>query len=350
MYEGTYTLIGQEMSMFTRKLEAQLRYQQIPYQWEIKSQEKAEAINARVGTNFIPALKTPDGWMINDTISIGPFLHDRFNDCPVIPDTAAQRGSCYILEDFFNHWYPRQALHSRWCYPENVIITGQRFGCNILLGKHIDADLTDEEKAQIEKFGEVMLNSFGAAACEIQGAGPETTDAMKADFARLLELLVAHFKDHDFLLGKRACLADFALAGPFVAHFLLDPEPKSWLGAHLQVFEDYIERVWSGARPDAQWPDHDQLPESLAPIFDYIIKNYHAFAGASIAAAGRGEKFFELDLGDGSFRARSMKRLEKARLHVQDELLRANCSSTKIADSGIMSFYMAESSLNKQAG
>ena len=26
------TLIGQEMSMFTRKLEAQLRYQQIPYQ------------------------------------------------------------------------------------------------------------------------------------------------------------------------------------------------------------------------------------------------------------------------------------------------------------------------------
>ena len=33
MYRGTYTLIGQEMSMFTRKLEAQLRYQQIPYQF-----------------------------------------------------------------------------------------------------------------------------------------------------------------------------------------------------------------------------------------------------------------------------------------------------------------------------
>ena len=53
MYRGTYTLIGQEMSMFTRKLEAQLRYQQIPYQWEIKSQEKTESINSRVGTNFI---------------------------------------------------------------------------------------------------------------------------------------------------------------------------------------------------------------------------------------------------------------------------------------------------------
>jgi len=319
MYRGTYTLIGQEMSMFTRKLEAQLRYQQIPYQWEIKSQEKTESINNRVGTNFIPILKTPDGWMINDTISIGPFLHDRFNGCPVIPDSSSQRGACFILEDFFNHWYPRHALHSRWCYPENVIVTGRRFGTNILLSKHIDVELTDDEEARVEGFGEIMLNTFGAAACEVQGAGPDKTVAIQADFA---------------------------LVGPFAAHFLLDPEPKSWLGEYLQLFEDYVARVWGGARPDTGWLDNDQLPESLAPIFDYIIKNYHAFAGASIAAAGRGEKFFELDLGDGPFVARSMKRLEKARTHVQDELIRANCNSAIMTDSGIMSFYMSESTLN----
>jgi glutathione S-transferase len=347
MYRGTYTLIGQEMSMFTRKLEAQLRYQQIPYQWQIKTQEKTESINNRAGTNFIPILKTPDGWMINDTISIGPFLHDRFNECPVIPDSSSQRGACFILEDFFNHWYPRHALHSRWCYPENVIVTGRRFGTNILLSKHINVELTDDEEARIEGFGEIMLNTFGAAACEVQGAGPDKTVAIQADFARLLELLVAHFKENNFLLGERACLADFALVGPFAAHFLLDPEPKSWLGEHLQLFEDYVARVWDGARSDTRWLDNDRLPESLSPIFDYIIKNYHAFAGASIAAAGRGEKFFKLDLGDGPFVARSMKRLEKARTHVQDELIRVNCNSSIMTDSGIMSFYMAESTLNK---
>jgi hypothetical protein len=181
----------------------------------------------------------------------------------------------------------------------------------------------------------------------VQGAGPDKSDAIKADFARLLNLLVAHFKDNNFLLGERACLADFALVGPFAAHFLLDPEPKTWLGEHLPLFEDYVARVWSGARSDTRWLDNDQLPKSLSPIFDYIIKNYHAFAGASIAAAGRGEKFFELDLGDGPFVARSMKRLEKARIHVQDELIRANCNSAIMTDSGIMSFYMAESTLNK---
>ena len=346
MYKGVYTLIGQELSMFTRKLEAQLRYQHIPYQWEIKSQEKSAAVNARVGTHFIPILKTPDGWMLNDTISIGPFLHDRFNNCPVIPGASAQRGACFVLEDFFNHWYPRHALHSRWCYPENVVITGQRFGNNVLLGKHIDAELSDKEKLQIKDFGEVMHSSFGAAACEVQGAGPEKSDAIKADFARLLNLLVDHLTNNKFLLGDRACLADFALAGPFAAHFLLDPEPRSWLGQHLQSMENYVDRVWSGAKSGAHWKSNDQLPEGLLPIFEYAINHYQRFAAESIRAAGKGEKFFELDLGDGPFTARSMKRLEKARIHVQDELLRAGSDKSSLCNCGVMSYYLAASTLN----
>ena len=346
MYQGIYTLIGQELSMFTRKLEAQLCYQSIPYEWEIKSQEKSAAINARVGTHFIPILKTPDGWMLNDTISIGPFLNDRFKQCPVVPESPAQRGACFILEDFFNHWYPRHALHSRWCYPDNVVVTGRRFGSNVLLGKHIDAELNNDEKAQIENFGEVIHGSFGAAACEVQGAGPEKSKAIKADFERLLQLLVAHLKDNNFLLGDRACLGDFALVGPFVAHFLLDPEPRGWVGQHLPIMEDYVERVWSGAKSKDHWKPDDQLPDSLLPIFDYAINHYQRFAAESIRAAGKGEKFFELDLGDGPFTARSMKRLEKARIHVQDELLRAGSDKSSLCNYGVMSYYLAPSTLN----
>ena len=79
MYSGTYTLIGQELSMFTRKLEAQLRYQHIPYQMgHSRAARILTLLTARVGTHFIPILTTPDGWMLNDTISIGPFLHDSF--------------------------------------------------------------------------------------------------------------------------------------------------------------------------------------------------------------------------------------------------------------------------------
>jgi len=49
MYRGRYTLIGQEVSMFTRKLESQLRYQGIPFEWQLKCRNNEAQINARAG-------------------------------------------------------------------------------------------------------------------------------------------------------------------------------------------------------------------------------------------------------------------------------------------------------------
>jgi len=326
--------------MFTLKLEAQLRYQGIPYQWQFKSQANSAEIEARAGTRFIPTLTTPDGWCISDTIALGPFLHDRFHEAPVIPQGPAQRGACFILEDFFNHWFPRHALHSRWCYPDNVLVTGQRFGMNVLLGKSIEDAIDDSEQAQIANYGQYMLDSFGAAACEVQGAGPDKKEHIQSDFSIIMGLLSEHFKRHKFLLGECACLADFALVGPIKAHFLLDPEPRSWLGDHLVVLEDYVERVWNGAKAGSDWLSSDEIPETVIPLFEHALKTYQRFASSSLEAASRGDTFFELDLGDGPFTARSMKRLEKARLHVQDELQRCGAENSVLKASGIMNFYL----------
>ncbi len=104
MYKGEYKLIGIELSMFSRKLQAQLQFQQIPWRWQFKTQALTAAIEQRVGSHFIPALETPDKWVIGDTIAIGPMLNERFFNAPVIPATPLQRGLCFMLEDFFNHW------------------------------------------------------------------------------------------------------------------------------------------------------------------------------------------------------------------------------------------------------
>ncbi|MBV33571.1 MAG: glutathione S-transferase, partial [Porticoccaceae bacterium] len=72
-------------------------------------------------------------------------------------------------------------------------------------------------------------------------------------------------------------------------------------------------------------------------------EHYQVFASSSISAAVRGEKYFTLDLGDGAFVARSMRRLEKARLHVQDELLRVGAEKSSLRDTGVLSFYLQPS-------
>jgi glutathione S-transferase len=328
MYQGQYTLVGSQMSFFTRKLEAQLRFQRLPWRWQFKTQQRTAELEARAGTHFIPLLETPDNWLIHDTISIGPLLNNRYSERQVIPDTPLQRASCFILEDAFNHWLGRSCIHSRWCYPDNVNWVGPRFGANMMLDRSIDEPFSEQELEQLAAIGPTMYENFGKNVCEYNGVGPEQSDAVKADFTLMLEALDTHFKHNDFLLGCRPCLADFALAGASKAHYICDPEPISWLGEYRDMLFNYTERFFSGDPIDAgDWLPDDQVPETLPVILDYIQRSYLQFATANIAAGLAGEKYYEYDFGFGPTRARTQRRLNKARLHVQDELKRVDAEN-----------------------
>jgi glutathione S-transferase len=348
MYQGEYTLIGQEVSLFTRKLEAQLRFQRLPWRWQLKTQELTPEIEARARTHFIPLLETPDNWLIHDTIAIGPMLSQRYPEYAVVPQTPLQRGSAFILEDFFNHWLGRSAVHSRWCYPDNVAWVGLRMGANGVLGRHIDESLSPEEQKQLGGIGQMMYEGFGKNVCDINGVPVEQSEAVQADFAQMLGVLAEHFKHSDFLLGPRPCIADFALAGASKAHYITDPEPRSWLGEHKQMLTEYTEQFFSDQPIDAgDWPENDQVPETLSLLLDYIQRTYLVMASANIAGGKAGEKYYEFDFGYGPTKARTQGRLNKARLHVRDELTRIDADKhADIADfygsRGILQHYLAE--------
>jgi len=322
MYRGDYGLVGSEMSMFTRKLEAQLRFQSIPWYWHFKTQERTAEIEARAGTHFIPVLMTPEKWMIHDTIALGPLLNDRFHQRPVIPATPLQRACCFILEDVFNHWLGRVCVHTRWCYPDNVTWVGPRFGANMILDRSIEVPFTEKELADLAPLGEVMYQGFGKNVCEFNGVGPEQEYAVQADFTNMLRALDSHLAENDFLLGPRPCLADFALAGACKAHFVTDPVPRNWLGDYRTMLSNYTDRFFgNNSFADRDWPAHDEVPDSLHSILDYARGTYFKFARANISAGLSGKKYYEYDYGFGPTRARTQKRLNMARLHVQDELL-----------------------------
>jgi len=329
MYQGEYTLVGSEMSFFTRKLEAQLRFQQIPWHWQFKTQERTAELEARAGTHFIPLLMTPEKWLIHDTIALGPMLNDRFGERPVIPQTPLQRSCCFILEDAFNHWLGRSCVHTRWCYPDNVAWVGPRFGANMMLDRSIEVLFSDQELEQLGGVGNMMLEGFGRNVCEYNGVGPDQGEAVRADFTRMLKALDTHFANNNFLLGPRPCLADFALAGASKAHYITDPEPVSWLGEHRNMLFDHTERFFQDGMDASDWLPDDQLPESLSLVLDYLQGSYFQFATANIAAGLAGEKYYEYDYGFGPTRARTQKRLNMARLHVGDELQRAGATDNK---------------------
>jgi len=336
MYQGEYQLVGNELSLFTRKLEAQLRFQRLPWRWEFKTQERTPELEARAGTHFIPLLETPDNWLIHDTIAIGPMLSQRYPEYSVVPQTPLQRASTFILEDFFNHWLGRSCVHSRWCYPDNVEWVGQRMAANMLLNRSIEEPLSPQEQEQFSGMGQMLYQNFGKNACEYNGVQAEQAEAVKADFALMLEALDQHFKHNDFLLGSRPCLADFALAGASKAHYITDPEPLSWLGKYRDMLVGYTERFYSDEPIEGgEWLANDQVPETLTVILDYIQRSYLPFASANIAAGLAGKKYYEYDYGFGPTKARSQRRLNKVRLNIRDELKRLDAEK----HTGIVELY-----------
>ncbi len=347
MYRGEYQLIGSEMSFFTRKLEAQLRFQQIPWRYLFKTEERKAELEAKAGTPFVPLLMTPDKWLIYDTIAIGPMLSDRFGERAVIPETPLQRACCFMLEDAFNHWLGRVCVHSRWCYPDNVAWVGPRFGANMMLDRSIDKPFSPEELKRLAPIGPMMYEGFGKNVCEVNGAGPEESAAVQADFKNMLSALAVHFAANDFLLGDRPCLADFALAGASKAHFVCDPQPESWLGEHRSMLHHYTAQFFSDWQDElAPWPADDSVPDTLSTVLDYLQGSYYKSATANIAAGLAGEKYYEFDYGFGGTRARTQRRLNLARLHVQDELLRAGAAEdtsvkTLFAGRGIIEHYLS---------
>ena len=347
MYRGDYGLIGIELSMFSRKLEAQLRFQKIPWYWNFKTQERTAKIEARTGTHFIPALLTPEKWMIHDTIALGPMLNDRFHQAPVIPSTPLQRSCCFILEDVFNHWLGRVAVHTRWCYPENIAWVGPRFGANTVMNRSIEEPFTDQELKDLAPIGDMMYEGFGKNVCAYNGVGPDQEESVRGDYITMLRALDTHFASNDFLLGARPCLADFALAGACKAHFVTDPTPCSWLGEFRGMLFDYTDRLFGEkSYSDCDWPENDSVPDSLNTVLDYAQGTYFEFARANIAAGLAGEKYYEYDYGFGPTRARTQRRLNLARLHVQDELLEYGAADKKpvkalFAGRGILEHYLS---------
>lgn len=346
MYPGKYELIGSELSFFTRKLEAQLRFQQIPWRYRFKTEARKADIEAKAGTHFIPLLATPDKWLLQDTIAIGPLLDARFSNRQVIPKTALQRTLCFVLEDAFNHWLGRVCVHSRWCYPDNVTWVGPRFGANLMLDRSIDIPFTKKELEALAFLGPAMNDGFGKHACDANGVGVDCGTAVQADFTDMLDVLSEHFENHQFLLGNRPCLADFALAGASKAHFITDPEPKSWLGKHESMLTRYTEAFFTEQELDSgMWADDDTLQDTLASIVNYFARTYFVSASANIAAGLASEKFYAYDIGYGITRARTARRLNQARLHVKEELKLVNAAQDSsvqalMGQNGILSYYL----------
>ena len=319
MFDGGYTLWGGEHSLFTRKLQAMLNYLAVDYEFKLKTGEAGPAVEARLGTHFIPGLETPEGWFVHDTTPIGLMLNAKYPSRPIVPATPVQRIAAHLLEDWADEWFGRYAISSRWCYPHNIEHVAKGFYANHI-GKFMDEGLTAEEEAEAAAMILMVRDNFGLRACANRGCGPDQAEAVRQDFEVLMKHAEAHFSQYRFLLGDRASLGDFTFSGLFKAHIEADPEPRSWIDSAAPDMIDYMNRVFDSQTDDGGYLPDDQLPETLMPFFVHMRDTYHQFLRVSRDALAAGEKWCEIDLGKGPVKMRSLKYSEVSRCHIRNEI------------------------------
>ncbi len=311
-----HVVYGLDASYFTRKVLSFFRYKGIPHEYRHKTITVRPIVEKKAGTHLIPVVATPEGEWLWDSTPIAFEMDRRFPDSALLPplDThPVLHLTGRILEDFFDEWPTRQALHFRWMMDSGIHVGGDdlaRDSLGVPKGRRLDA----EGEQMVLRMRE-MIRQWGTEACRKVGADRRAAAEMEGEFVRLVQLLAQHFDWTPHLLGERPCLADFALYGGLEAHFLLDPIPAGLIERHAPGLEAWAARLRELRAADGvpDWPAEDRMPETLAPLLQYVGLTFHEFLKANRAALERDEEWLTLDLGYGPTRMHTRKYSEKTR-------------------------------------
>jgi glutathione S-transferase len=227
-------------------------------------------IRRTVGRVVMPVVITPDGALLQDSSAIIDAL-DPLPGPKAWPQTPQQHCVARLLELYADEWISILAMYTRWVLPNRDFIVRDFGQCAApwlpgFAQRAVGRKLAERMSAYLPKLG-------------IQ---PETHAAIEAWLAELLDALDVHLKQHDFLLGGRPCVADFALMGPLYAHVQRDPGSTHLIEARPHVAA-WLTRTRTGQATGEFLPE-DRIPEGLASILSRCFRDQLPFLADTQAA------------------------------------------------------------------
>lgn len=255
MQNTPYQLYGAEISYYTGKVRAYLRWKNIPFE-EIAPDAEVyqKLILPRVGFPVIPVVIAPDDSCLQDSTDIIDELERRHGGPSIYPDTPCQRLASLLLETYGDEWLVIPAMHYRWHHNREWAI--EAFGA--LNAPTASADLQRE-------IGARRAGPFAHAAV-LLGAEPHMHGAIEASYDSLLGELSRHFACHPFLFGDRPSIADFGLVGPLYAHQYRDPKSGEHMRKKAPLVAQWVERMQNPLPLSGAFLPDDEIAHTLLPI------------------------------------------------------------------------------------
>lgn len=270
---GAYQHYALEMSLYSGKTRAYLRYKGIPFVERPVRLWTGFRLQRIVGALVIPVLRTPQGEWLQDTAHIIDTLEQRHPEASVIPATPRQRLVAYLLELWGDEFWLPPAMHYRWNFQENV---------DQLLIPEAGRDLLPGAPAALQRWVARKVGALPQRFLPGLGVKPAQTALIERWSEAMCDALDRHFACYPYLLGTRPSLADLGLIGPLYAHLGRDPYPARVLIAPRRHLAAWVQRM---QRPEAMGtgdflPD-DEIPDTLAPLLHSFFHECWPFLEAT---------------------------------------------------------------------
>ena len=249
-------------------------------------------ITKLVGQSIIPVILTPDEQVMQDSTPILQYFEAAYPEKSTVPEDNRLGFIMWLLEEFSDEYMPRIHMHTRWGNDQNNRTMGHRIARGFTFG---NPSMTSQN------MGPVISQRQEGFSKHLGLGNEDIKPNMDKQILDLLAILEEHFKHHQFLLGFKPSMADFALYGPLKIHLFNDPQsneimelngPRTcrWLDSIMDLGDT---RGCAGQTEFGDWINLDDgIPETLQSLLSFVSKTYIPFAKAcAIAGKDRNKSF-----------------------------------------------------------
>ncbi len=261
-----YTLYGGELSLFTGKARAYMRYKGLDYQELAADREVYKTIILpNVGAPIVPVVVADSGEVVQDTTDIIDFIEARHPQVSIYPTGPRQRLVSLLLEQYGDEWLVIPAMHYRWS------VLDQQY--DFIMSEFGSMSAPHETRENQIRIGEKTSAPF-RGSIGMLGITEQTIPAIEAVYLEFLDQLNAHFSAYPYLLGTRPSIGDFGLMGPLYAHLGRDPVPKAIMQSRAPAVYDWVQRMNNPQPLSGEFLTDDEIPATLIPILQTLCRDF----------------------------------------------------------------------------
>ncbi len=286
-----YTLHVYDLSYFSGKMQAYLRYKEIPHRsHDISMRELAVRIAPHTGLVEVPVVERADGVFLRDTTAMIEWFEARYPTGYVLPLDPASAFFCRLLEDYADEGLWRVALYYRWAFPKDALLNARRFTEDFLWTPLTPAFVL--RNLAMRRQQRTYMREEGITADNRADIEQHYLDEL-ADLEQV-------FQTRRYLFGSKPSFADFGYFASMFRHFGIDPTPARIMRDRAPAVYEWTARMWNARASrlgSADWaPTTDGLPSGLEPLLARAARRYLPVLHANAVAVDAGKDTYEVTL------------------------------------------------------